>query len=650
MLASAGSDGTVRLWNLDGSARGQPLQGHEGSVLSVAFSPNGDLLASAGEDGAVRSWGIQSGKQEGLYKVGLTLHKIGFLKRSVWTMSHSGQLFFARLDLHPKAHMILDHQGLLAYTANGWYSGHGDPIRSVRLYTESGERLSEADAARRLAPEEVKAAITGERPFLPMCWAILVRSWQRTWEGYNALPGWLRVALWPASFYVASVLVLLTLWLFRPAVLAGWAMPDIALPKPPDWKEVRGLFKLLSLIWWLGGTQRALDAWLGTNNSRLLDQCFAGKKSVQERGTYVDLGNEADIAAWQEAVRAAKEAAVWITGSGGGSGKSTLAFQLAKTCLGNSQRHPVVPILLEEDWKTDELVDHIAVRLGVDSRRPTVEMVKKLGHSGRLLPIVDGLSERNVERGSEQVRELLDKRFFKCLLVTSRDTPPDKAEFRNVEVGPLSEERLNAFVQAYYTNADWEKAVETLKTWAKGRAISPLFAFMAIKQLREGKKLPGNDAALVTEYVDSLRPEGAGALREEDFSRAARFVAYVCVVKFGRPGAVTARAVSEDYLRGRLEEPKPAMVHEDGDESTSVVVLDQLVQCGLIQKQKSETGQWYVRFAQDPIAEYLAAMHLVNLEGKDAANIRDWKAFKGSGFEAALTRVMAAQHQPADGI
>lgn len=62
-IATAGADGTVRLWDAATGDELAVLRGHTSDVVDVAFLPGGERLVSAGYDGSVRVWDVESGEQ-----------------------------------------------------------------------------------------------------------------------------------------------------------------------------------------------------------------------------------------------------------------------------------------------------------------------------------------------------------------------------------------------------------------------------------------------------------------------------------------------------------------------------------------------------------------------------------------------------------
>src|SRR5262249_9192805 len=84
LLASAGTDHTVRIWNVADGACRYVLKDHQGNVTSIAFAPGGKMFASASLDQTARIWVTQTGKPICL----LDGHRAGVLSVA-W--SHDGK-------------------------------------------------------------------------------------------------------------------------------------------------------------------------------------------------------------------------------------------------------------------------------------------------------------------------------------------------------------------------------------------------------------------------------------------------------------------------------------------------------------------------------------------------------------------------------
>ncbi|MFP2957831.1 WD40 repeat domain-containing protein [Myxococcus sp. 1LA] len=66
LLASGGYDAIVRVWDVETGAQVAELKGHEAEVHAVAFSPDGRWLAAAGRPGALWLWDWKEGRRVAL--------------------------------------------------------------------------------------------------------------------------------------------------------------------------------------------------------------------------------------------------------------------------------------------------------------------------------------------------------------------------------------------------------------------------------------------------------------------------------------------------------------------------------------------------------------------------------------------------------
>jgi len=275
----------------------------------------------------------------------------------------------------------------------------------------------------------------------------------------------------------------------------------------------------------------------------------------------------------------------------------------------------MLPILLERELDmavgADPLFD--AIRRQVEDVAaldypPDAALLEALLRRRRLLVIVDHLSEMS-QTTRERVRP--DARDFKAkaLIVTSRRRE-ELGGMSLIELQPMrvEAERLSEFMSAYlrargtrdqFSDPEFFSACQQLTTLVGDRAVTILLVRLYADQLIEAKKapeareLPANIPELMLRYVTLMNE----SLEEEPRSnsavqRDAQKVAWTCLEGSFRPSEADRSAVLDvlgddaearlDYLQKRLLLVEVTGVREDR-----------------------------VRFKLDPLAEYLAAMNLI---------------------------------------
>ncbi|NET05063.1 MAG: hypothetical protein F6K16_10120 [Symploca sp. SIO2B6] len=77
IFASASADKTVKIWKRDGTLL-KTLKGHQDQVFNISFSPNGQQLASASKDGTIKIWNLGSTSHKTLKQLGAAMHSVSF--------------------------------------------------------------------------------------------------------------------------------------------------------------------------------------------------------------------------------------------------------------------------------------------------------------------------------------------------------------------------------------------------------------------------------------------------------------------------------------------------------------------------------------------------------------------------------------------
>ncbi len=69
LIAAGTLDSAVKVWNADTFELLHRLDGHQGTILSLTFSPDNSQLITAAEDNTIRSWRLESGSEVGQLRI-----------------------------------------------------------------------------------------------------------------------------------------------------------------------------------------------------------------------------------------------------------------------------------------------------------------------------------------------------------------------------------------------------------------------------------------------------------------------------------------------------------------------------------------------------------------------------------------------------
>jgi len=519
------------------------------------------------------------------------------------------------------------------------------PNHKVRK-EEEGVRWSAADAVLKIADalqmqgktdaiEELEQAAVGLGKYEQRQYSAGVRSDAgklRTLLWFNRLKGsldWVQQHQVSLFLVVAYVLLWLLLYWKYPLLvfqLNEWMKPYAGRKLP----QFLGGIPLSYLF--LGGyfhyRPRVLDAWIAKHIGSARRN-FQKKVTVQQRDVYVDLplffDGRAVSALGAVDLRSCfdKQAGYVLICGEGGSGKTSLACQICKWAMMDDETkrvggHSMLALLLEQenfgaiDGKDAfiEVVRNELWCLIAPADAPSLELVERLLRSRRVVVTVDGFSEMNgITRSKIQPGQ--PEFAARALIITSRlEETLVGAEPIVVKPMRVQGDHLSTFMDAYLVNrnkkdlfsdAEYFDCLSKLSRIVGRREITVLLAKLYAEQMITAKEvptgtLPENIPDLMLRYLNEVnRKIQQNRLDDRVVHRDARAIAWECLKETFRP------------MPARIERVMQHLNNETPAREKRLKYLEDTLRL----LQTTGTGRDHVRFTLDPLAEYLAAMHVL---------------------------------------
>ena len=412
-------------------------------------------------------------------------------------------------------------------------------------------------------------------------------------------------------------------------------------------------------------TGRALDTWVRAHRETIRVR-FEAEESLRRSGDYVPLPvrtgspetggllDRPDAPALSR-LFSRRRTLIQVVGVGG-AGKTMLAVQIARWALaardeGGLERNPMLPVLVDED--TDDL-------RAVVKRKLTSWLQEEIGdefldallRKQRVLVIVDRVSERQ-RTTREHLRTLHGGQPVNALLVTTRQ-PLDFEAGGDVRIypQPLGSETLLHFMTsllqeparagAFARMGDQlelgKKLADLIRLGAEEVPLTPLLVRLYVDKAVELARrpgasldeLPGSIPDVYFAYLRSVNPDTGGStdrMSNEDMLRAAEVLARLALGKAFVPREVAKEEAREAFAEAGWGKP------EDSDP------IRRLRDNGVLQETAVGT-EMLLRFALDPVAEFLAAMaHARQCAGNETAWNALFKQVEAAGQRAAGFRL-----------
>ena len=426
------------------------------------------------------------------------------------------------------------------------------------------------------------------------------------------------------------------------AIRPLWLLKNYEILKPIGFKiPVLGTDVSLGNLIFFKYHPRVLDAWVAAHIQATRDE-FQKRKTVRDRKIIVpipvilDNNTIATLKGKDLQPTFAQKRGCLLIWEEGGAGKTSLACQIGKWAMSDNPEericnHRMLPVLIESElnMKVAEgkqpFIEAIRGQLQdlTDTAEPiSEELLEHLLKQRRILVIVDNFSEMS-EQTQTAIRPEMPNFPVNALLITSRLEEP-LGLVTKTEIKPLriAGNRLSSFMESYlsqrqkrdlFSDTEFFKACSQLSTIADDRNITVLLAKLYADQIiakKEGTtdgNLPDNIAELMLHYLNQLnRSVTENKLSDFTVHKDAKIIAWECLKPTYRSAAANRQnaidALGEENAESRLKylEDKLRIIQTKG------VAHDQ------------------IHFALDPVAEYLAGLHLLDINGKDESKWQDF--------------------------